>query len=107
MTDYKGLIAEADVRVIRAETQMHSTMGDTDLIHRLAVAVREAAAHVPPEGWTLDSAVYSREDGAFVQKMKAGWIACNANKTYVRERYNGPARAFPTPAAAMAALEKR
>jgi hypothetical protein len=97
---YDDLVAEANVRVIHAETRAHSTMGDTDLIQRLAAAIRDLQQHVPPEGWRVTE---WKRGGDFAFSPQHGHTAGLWFSMGKSGKQYGP---FPTAAAAMAAIEE-
>lgn len=101
---YDALIAEMDTAIANRLEGSHDP-AICAMLSRAATALREAQAHVPPEGWR--GTEYTREDGAMViaagsqEDLIAGnlmWTRFTTENKFVGD--------FPTAAAAMAALEE-
>lgn len=98
MAEYDARIAEAEAM----ERQMRRQGFDDwpNCVARLVTALREAQAHVPPEGWR--AAEWTHESGAVVAPSNAGWVALPITPK-ARLKLD---IAYPTAAAAMAAIEE-
>lgn len=108
---YDALIAEAHVRIIRSETHTHAVMADTELIGRLAAALRAAQAHVPPEGWRVTEWTQYNESEGRVAWAAESQMSKHKHWNVWRQPKRGGGwicdrRNFPTAAAAMAAIEE-
>lgn len=102
MNKYDALIAEAEEAAL--DWQDCAISEEADLLHRLATALREAQAHVPPVGWRVTE--YAREDDARVTTAGSDWIACATHARPLLRHGTSEWLCYPTAAAAMAAIEE-
>ena len=97
MSKYDALIAEAEEAALDWLDCDNSE--EADLLNRLATALREAQAHVPPEGWRVTE--YKNNDCE-------SCVFLDENTWYSDELLadDGCLLSYTTAAAAMAAIEE-